>query len=395
MTPPGAPRAAVLVTDSYWRKTVAAVRSLGRAGISVDAADPRRLAPAGFSRFCRQRLTCPDSQLDTLSFGDWALESLRKGDYCLLLLAEEASCLAVARARAPGTFPAWVPLPPLEWLERSCDKLSSLERAAEVGIPVPETYLLPAAAGRLPRSGAWLLKPRRGTGARGVRRLQAAEDPKELSEGLKMRYGDMVMQRLVPGRRNGYAVSLLYGPDGAYCAGFVHRKIRELPVEGGVSTCAESVEWPDLIELARRYVEGGGPTERIPWQGVINLEFKVDVTTQTPLLIEVNPRLWGSLPLAIQAGVDFPRLMWRLARGEQVGQPPRYRGGIRLRWMVYGELAHAWQGLKQQDVPWDVFGEEAEGDFLWDRHDPSPLWVSLLAWALSVSTPRGRAWLRR
>ncbi len=394
MTSAGVPRAAVLVTDAYWRKTVAAVRALGRGGVAVDAADPRRLAPAGFSRFCRRRWRCPDPRVDAASFAAWALSRLREGDYCLLLPAEEASCLALARAGAGHRGPGWIPLPPPAWLELSSDKLQALERASQAGVPTPDTLALDAGAA-LPRSGRWVVKPRRGTGACGVRQLSGGAEAGPLVEELQGRFGPLVLQRFVGGRRNGYGVSLLYGPDGAYRAGFVHRKIRELPVAGGVSTCAESVAWPELVGVARRYVEGGGRAEAIPWQGVINLEFKVDRGSGTAYLIEVNPRLWGALPLAVHAGVDFPVLMWRLARGESLDAPPGYRAGARLRWAVYGELAHAWQRLRRGDVPWDLLGEEAEGDFLWDRGDPGPFWLSLLAWGVSLSTPTGRAWLRR
>ena len=45
--------------------------------------------------------------------------------------------------------------------------------------------------------------------------------------------------------------------------------------------------------------------------GVAMFEFKVDDDTGTASLIEVNARFWGSLPLAIAAGIDFPYLLFR------------------------------------------------------------------------------------
>ena len=125
------------------------------------------------------------------------------------------------------------------------------------------------------------------------------------------------------------------------------------------------------------------------------MEFKVDARTGEAALIEVNPRLWGALPLAVKAGVDFPALLWALSRGEDVLPVFAYAPGVRLRWAVYGELAHAWHRLRSGDLPWDVLGEEAQGDFLWDAADPAPFWASLAAWGLSLASPAGRAWLRR
>jgi len=382
---------AVLVTDGYWRKTVAAVRALGRAGAVVDVADPRRLAPAAFSRHCRRRLRSPDPAGAPEEFASWAGRQLASGGYSLLLPTEEQTCLALSRARERHPFGAWVPVPPPGPLQDAADKLGAARRAEAVGIPTPATR--PFSPGELlPPGGTWVLKPRRGTGARGLRRVAGGQEVEPLARDLETRFGPLVLQSLVRGRRNGYGVSLLYDARGQCRAGFVHRKIREFPASGGVSTCAESVQRPDLVALARRYVEGDPP---LPWQGLVNLEFKVDPATGTPRLLEVNPRLWGSVALAVRAGVDFPALLWDLSRGREPPPAFAYPAGVRLRWTVYGELAHAWQRLRGGEVPWDVLGEEGQGDFLWDAADPAPFWASLAAWGLAGATPAGRAWLRR
>ncbi len=43
------------------------------------------------------------------------------------------------------------------------------------------------------------------------------------------------------------------------------------------------------------------------------LELKVDDADGTPRIMEMNPRFWGSLALALRAGVDFPWLLYQLA----------------------------------------------------------------------------------
>ena len=49
--------------------------------------------------------------------------------------------------------------------------------------------------------------------------------------------------------------------------------------------------------------------------------------------MEVNGRYWGSLPLAISAGVDFPLYEWQLAHGQEPRIPHSYRIGLRSRWL--------------------------------------------------------------
>jgi hypothetical protein len=79
--------------------------------------------------------------------------------------------------------------------------------------------------------------------------------------------------------------------------------------------------------------------EYFDWQGVAMVEFKLDATTGTPYLMEVNGRLWGSLQLAVDAGVDFPTLLVRAALGERPAPITSYRAGIRCRWW-WGDVDH-------------------------------------------------------
>jgi predicted ATP-grasp superfamily ATP-dependent carboligase len=67
------------------------------------------------------------------------------------------------------------------------------------------------------------------------------------------------------------------------------------------------------------------------WHGVAMVEFKQDAADGLPKLMEINGRFWGSLQLAIDAGVDFPALLV-----SAIASPPRpqepYRVGVRSRW---------------------------------------------------------------
>jgi predicted ATP-grasp superfamily ATP-dependent carboligase len=68
------------------------------------------------------------------------------------------------------------------------------------------------------------------------------------------------------------------------------------------------------------------------------VEFKVDPRDGIPKLMEVNPRFWGSLQLAIVSGVDFPYLLLKIARGESFEPILRYTVGKRCRWLLLGDI---------------------------------------------------------
>lgn len=76
------------------------------------------------------------------------------------------------------------------------------------------------------------------------------------------------------------------------------------------------------------------------------VEFKV-AEDGTPYLMEINTRFWGSLQLAIDAGVDFPYLLYQLACGEKPEPVVRYKSGIRLRWLL-GDLDSLYLTLRDR-----------------------------------------------
>src|SRR6476469_7140892 len=68
------PKPGVLLVVADYHGTLAAVRSLGRAGVPVIVADWRRLVPARWSRFAARTTWCPDLNADPMGFLGWLHE---------------------------------------------------------------------------------------------------------------------------------------------------------------------------------------------------------------------------------------------------------------------------------------------------------------------------------
>ena len=95
---------------------------------------------------------------------------------------------------------------------------------------------------------------------------------------------------------------------------------------------SESVKPDPLLQtLAQRLLDDA------QWHGVAMVEFKV-ARDGTPYLMEINTRFWGSLQLAIDAGIDFPVMLLDLAFGKPI-KPPDIREHIKLRWLL-GDMDH-------------------------------------------------------
>ena len=329
----------ILVTDGEQRAALAVVRSLGGAGHEVIVVSESGRSLAGASRYASHEIATPDPLRDPEAFGEAIVRITETESIEALLPITEAS-LRVALPLRESLEPALLPFPDAEIFARASDKAALLDTARSMGIAVPEQDTLenPQDARSLALDFPVVLKPyvsvaREGDRARKLGVVHAATEG-ELTAALavfpRSAYPILAQRRIVG---PGVGIFLLRW-NGATRAVFAHRRIREKPPSGGVSVYRESVAIPPAwVVQAERLLE------RFDWRGVAMVEFKLDAETDTPYLMEVNGRFWGSLQLAIDAGVDFPRLLIEAASGAAGSPPPVARPGIRLRWEL-GDLDH-------------------------------------------------------
>ena len=149
-----------------------------------------------------------------------------------------------------------------------------------------------------------------------------AEDMSRLVERMSQFEGrcPVLLQEYFQGE--GHGVELLMR-DGTPLAAFQHRRLREVPVSGGASAFRESVPLdPTLYDYAVRLLKA------LRWTGLAMVEFKVGKNGAR--LMEINGRVWGSLPLAVHSGMDFPA---RLARMYLCDEPAG-EGGVDTRYVI-------------------------------------------------------------
>jgi predicted ATP-grasp superfamily ATP-dependent carboligase len=132
-----------------------------------------------------------------------------------------------------------------------------------------------------------------------------------------------LLQEYIPG--DGYGFFGLFN-QGALRAIFMHKRLREYPITGGPSTVAESVYEPRLKELGLRILR------LLNWHGAAMVEFRKDFRDNEYKLMEINPKFWGSLDLAIASGVDFPYLTCKMAVDGDVKPVFRYKVGVKFMW---------------------------------------------------------------
>ncbi|MBI4577682.1 MAG: ATP-grasp domain-containing protein [Planctomycetes bacterium] len=317
----------VLVTDADQRPAIAAVRSLGRAGYRVRAAEragPAR--PAGFAS--RHAAECA-------RMGALEADSLREAARGCDAVFPVSTNAVLAAIQAGPSLGAAALLPSLAAFEAANDKARLMVVAREAGVRCPRGRRVagPAEVEALGAEWGWpvvfKLATDRGLYLEPAARYRIAADAREAGEALAALAAagtGVLAQEYVPGEALG--ASFVYDREGRPRAAFCHRRVREYPIQGGPSTLCESVRDEVLEAQGRRVLDALG------WVGPAMVEFKRSREDGTLHLLEVNPRPWGTIALAVACGVDVPRLAVELALGLTPGPSGRYPAGVRMRFLA-------------------------------------------------------------
>ena len=320
---------AVVLGSDY--KALGVVRSLGRHGIPVWLVrDDHALANA--SRYTRRSLAWPAA--DEARRVEYLVELGRRyalDGWAVFPTDDEGAALLARNREILGqryliTVPSW------ETLRWAYDKRLTYRIAADLGVDHPRTHYPANKDDVLRYDGRYpaILKPaiRAELNSFTVSKAWPADD----APGLVARYEEAIalvepalimVQEVIPGGGEAQLSFAALCRDGHVVASLAARRTRQWPMDfGRASTYVETIDAPDVERIARRILDA------LRFDGIVEVEFKRDSRDGALKLLDINPRVWGWHSLGRAAGVDFPYLLWRLLRGEQVDER-RGRAGVR------------------------------------------------------------------
>jgi predicted ATP-grasp superfamily ATP-dependent carboligase len=236
-----------------------------------------------------------------------------------------------------------------------------------------------------------VIKPRISSGSFGIAYVKKREDLIPLYQSVHARYPYPLIQEYIPDGGGTFGLSALFDERSNVRAAFVHKKLRMYPVQGGPSTLREGVEHPQIMELGLSLLKS------LNWVGIAMVEFKVDPRDGIPKLMEVNPRFWGSLQLAIFSGVDFPYLILEMAKGEKFEPVLHYTVGRRSRWLLFGDILHFFNNPERfhlQPSFWEFFDPNTCYDII-SKQDPFPILGAMATFFTFLYDPEMKRFLER
>jgi len=333
--------AAVVVPAIAAPSSVACVRSLGKRGIHTVVVSEDEDAAAFRSRYAGETVVVPDPHEDLVAYKDALLALAMRPDVLTILPVREEDVYVLAQYREafePHVETLW---PTAEGLRRVQDRVELFEAAERAGVAVPDTRLLDEVDDW---DREWIVKGRYTLLAdayvddlppersRDPPSTQYLNGDKPDVETIRSQNGHTpIVQEFLP-TTDEYAFFALY-EEGEAVRTFQHRQVRAYNYAGGPSSFRESVSIPELDEAGRALLD------ELEWHGLAMVEFLRNDETGAFELMEINPRLWSSLPFSVRAGADFPHDYWLLARGERERIVDDYEVGTAGH-LIRGELSY-------------------------------------------------------
>jgi D-aspartate ligase len=310
----------VLLLAGDFHGTLAALRSLGRAGVDVTVADWRTLVPARWSCWATRSYTCPDPSTDPSGLVRWLLELGQSSPGLVLLPTTDDLAWLYAR-HAEALKPHFiVDAPRLEAVYGLLNKWKLREACTAVGIETPESWLPGTEGVRFPLvikpQTQTLLSPhQKGRVVRSPDQLEASfyefrRATKHAPELLEVDPGasQPMLQELISSRGI-YGLSGFIDPGGELFVVAAARKVLQRPQVLGIGLCFQQA--PVVRSLADRL---RALCRHLGYHGLFEVEFLE--RDGHHLMIDFNPRCYGQMGFDVARGADLPLIAYLRAIGD-------------------------------------------------------------------------------
>ncbi len=331
----------VLVLGEDTRSFLAVIRSLGRKGLEVHVAWCPLKSAALKSRYIRSRHQLPEYRSDDDSWLKALNALIRDERFELILPCTDGTILPLQMHRRQIENESRIQLLPDDVYRVCSSKAETYLLAQELGIPLPRqaTICSMKDASNAAREFGFplILKPQTSSSIvnplvrQVVRRIDLPEDLTTCAE-IMLGDGNILVQQNFEG--TGVGVEVLC-KDGTLLTAFQHERVHE-PLAGGGSSYRKSVALhPGMLDVTKRLMGA------LHYTGIAMVEWKHNQETGAWVLIEINARFWGSLPLSVAAGLDFPYYLYQMMCQGRTDFPQKYRSNLYsrhwstdLEWMI-------------------------------------------------------------
>lgn len=358
----------VLVVGASNNASLSIVQSLGKFNNIIDLVGTREVFNKGFySKYVRNKFLISPVEESICLFLKTLVKIIKANSYDFVIPTNDRMALVLSKLNDESCIGSTkILVPPYNQLMNAMDKGFILKCAKKFNCPIPKTVFTDQNFSEVEKAICKLnfpivLKPRFSWYIHGDKLVKGKIEYIINPTVLKERFNEVneiipypLLQEQIRG--TAWGMELLFW-DNSVKAIFSHKRIRESNPLGSYSSAVESIpintEYLEYICSVLKFMK---------WNGVCMFEFKNDDADNIPKLMEMNARFWGSLPLAVRCGVDFPLYLIQIYKNEPVIKKEEYATGVRCRWLI-ADIVHFLKVMKGRPRGWQGYFPSRKSTF--------------------------------
>lgn len=319
----------VLLIEGRARQVLPLAKSMNKLGAEVTTYNGSKFDPGYSSKYPHRKLIAffnakqPEKSFEALK------SELQKYHYDMVVPLNDDIAIQLSKHKKELSEYTTPMVEDWERFQFACDKLKTMQVCMENGIPCPKTFtsLDEFLDKEASVSYPLVVKPRTGQAAVGFHTSDTKEDVVDYFTKAELKYGPMLIQEYIPQTDLQYKCEMYVDREGTLKASCVFAKNRWYPVDGGSSTLNTTVNRPDIEETCKKLLE------QIGWRGYADIDLIQDPRDGIAKVMEINPRITGSVKICYAAGVNFSKLILQDYNGEKVEEAFNSNYGVQLRYM--------------------------------------------------------------
>lgn len=358
----------ILLIEGLARQVLPMSKSLRELGCEVTTYNTSKLDPGYASKYPHRKLlrffntTNPQKTLEAVK------AELESYHYDLVIPMNDDVAILLSKHKKDLAGLTTVAVNNWETIQFSIDKLKTMEVCMKQGLPCPQTFLrkeefFNAQSIKYPL----VIKPRTGCGAVGFHISENEIDAKEYLGKAEIKYGPCLIQEFIPQNDLQYKCEVYIDRTGEMKGACVFAKDRWYPINGGSSCLNETVNRPDIIKDCEALLKA------INWKGYADIDLIQDPRDGKAKIMEINPRITGSVKICFEAGVNFAKMIIEDFHGKEVQPQFDVKYQTYLRYMHTDVLWFLKSPNRFKAKPsWFSFRNTSDQIFSWND-----LWVGI------------------
>ncbi len=374
----------ILVLDGNSSQCLPLIRAFYKDGHRVSLVCPGICSSGYFSRYVNKKLIWPKITGNEKRFYQIFFDHIQKKDYDLVFGLSDVSTAMLAYHKSDIEKYVQTVVPDYKIYEQAADKYLTMQLCMRNKIPCPLTFNdkeISEENFKEKLKYPIVVKPQKGVGSVGFTIVPDRMSLLNQLPLLKNEFGSLIIQEYIPNRKQ-YTAEVICDRKSEVKACVISEKKRFFPILGGTSSCNETINCPEIRQIAEKLLKV------IKWTGIANVDFVLDPRDNIPKVIEINPRIGATVKIAFLAGINFSRMLLSLSRSEVIPPATEYKKGIVMRNLLLDLFWFLFSTMKQKRITRPAYFKFVGRNIYYQSFqldDPAPLLGFVMGYLVKYS----------